>query len=109
MQSWLVAQPASIVREFVHGLENLQTMGRNGLHRYNNQTTPCCPASLDVYAVIARLRAVFLDELGRLRRAYGFMMNQWAQRGQPTIVRNRPTYTERGKFLPVRSLGRTRT
>jgi protoporphyrinogen oxidase len=26
-----------IVREFVDGLENLQTIGRNGLHRYNNQ------------------------------------------------------------------------
>jgi protoporphyrinogen oxidase len=25
------------IREFVDGLENLQTMGRNGLHRYNNQ------------------------------------------------------------------------
>jgi len=27
----------SIVREFVDGLVNLQTIGRNGLHRYNNQ------------------------------------------------------------------------
>ena len=26
-----------LVREFVGGLENLQTIGRNGLHRYNNQ------------------------------------------------------------------------
>ena len=26
-----------LVREFVDGLENLQTIGRNGLHRYNNQ------------------------------------------------------------------------
>ena len=25
------------VRQFVDGLENLQTIGRNGLHRYNNQ------------------------------------------------------------------------
>jgi protoporphyrinogen oxidase len=25
------------IREFVDGLENLQTVGRNGLHRYNNQ------------------------------------------------------------------------
>jgi hypothetical protein len=25
------------IREFVDGLENLQTIGRNGLHRYNNQ------------------------------------------------------------------------
>jgi protoporphyrinogen oxidase len=27
----------AVVREFVDGLENLQTIGRNGLHRYNNQ------------------------------------------------------------------------
>ena len=27
----------NLVREFVDGLENLQTIGRNGLHRYNNQ------------------------------------------------------------------------
>jgi hypothetical protein len=27
----------AIVREFVDGLENFQTVGRNGLHRYNNQ------------------------------------------------------------------------
>ena len=27
----------ALVREFVDGLENLQTIGRNGLHRYNNQ------------------------------------------------------------------------
>jgi protoporphyrinogen oxidase len=27
----------AIVRGFVDGLENLQTIGRNGLHRYNNQ------------------------------------------------------------------------
>jgi len=27
----------AIVRDFVDGLENFQTIGRNGLHRYNNQ------------------------------------------------------------------------
>lgn len=27
----------AVVREFVDGLENCQTIGRNGLHRYNNQ------------------------------------------------------------------------
>jgi protoporphyrinogen oxidase len=26
-----------VLREYVEGLENLQTIGRNGLHRYNNQ------------------------------------------------------------------------
>jgi hypothetical protein len=71
-----------------------------GLARYTLMVSPELGAVPE-----DQLRAVFLDELGRLRRAYGFMMNQWAQRGQPTIVRERPTYTERGKFLPVRSLG----
>ena len=27
----------AVLREFVEGLDNLQTIGRNGLHRYNNQ------------------------------------------------------------------------
>ena len=27
----------AVIREFVDQLENLQTIGRNGLHRYNNQ------------------------------------------------------------------------
>ena len=31
------AEYLQIVREFVDGLENFQTIGRNGLHRYNNQ------------------------------------------------------------------------
>lgn len=26
-----------VVQEFIEGLENFQTVGRNGLHRYNNQ------------------------------------------------------------------------
>jgi protoporphyrinogen oxidase len=30
------ADALGTVRRFVDGLENLQTMGRNGLHRYNN-------------------------------------------------------------------------
>ena len=31
------AEHLQIVRDFVDGLENFQTIGRNGLHRYNNQ------------------------------------------------------------------------
>jgi protoporphyrinogen oxidase len=27
----------AVLREFVNGLDNVQTIGRNGLHRYNNQ------------------------------------------------------------------------
>ena len=31
------AEHLAVVRSYVDGLENLQTIGRNGLHRYNNQ------------------------------------------------------------------------
>ena len=31
------ADHVTVIREFVDGLENLRTVGRNGLHRYNNQ------------------------------------------------------------------------
>ncbi len=31
------AEPLRIIRGYVDGFENLQTIGRNGLHRYNNQ------------------------------------------------------------------------
>ena len=37
-----------IVREFVDGLENFQTVGRNGLHRYNNQDHSMLTAMLAV-------------------------------------------------------------
>jgi hypothetical protein len=36
------------IREFVDGLENLQTIGRNGLHRYNNQDHAMLTAMLAV-------------------------------------------------------------
>lgn len=36
------------VREFVDGLENFQTIGRNGLHRYNNQDHSMLTAMLAV-------------------------------------------------------------
>jgi protoporphyrinogen oxidase len=39
-------QQLEIIKEFLNQIENLQTVGRNGLHRYNNQdhsmlTDPC--------------------------------------------------------------------
>ncbi|HSL43680.1 MAG TPA: NAD(P)/FAD-dependent oxidoreductase [Anaerolineales bacterium] len=37
-----------VVREFVEGLENFQTIGRNGLHRYNNQDHSMITGSLAV-------------------------------------------------------------
>jgi protoporphyrinogen oxidase len=38
----------AVVRRFVDGLENLQTVGRNGLHRYNNQDHAMYTAMLAV-------------------------------------------------------------
>ena len=38
----------AIVREYVEGLENFQTIGRNGLHRYNNQDHAMLTAMLAV-------------------------------------------------------------
>jgi hypothetical protein len=37
-----------IVRDFVSGLQNFQTVGRNGLHRYNNQDHSMMTATLAV-------------------------------------------------------------
>jgi protoporphyrinogen oxidase len=42
----------AIVRQFVDGLENLQTIGRNGLHRYNNQDHAMLTGMLAVRNVI---------------------------------------------------------
>ena len=76
----------------------------HGLPHYTLMVNPTLgPLSED------HVRSVFLGELGRLRRAYGFMVNQWAQDGQPTIARRRPAYSARGKFLPVRTLGPSRS
>src|SRR5262249_35934127 len=69
-----------------------------GLPRYTLMVSPTLGPLRDDH-----LRTVFLDELGRLRRAYGFMVEQWAQSGQPTIVRRGPAYSERGQL----QLGRT--
>jgi hypothetical protein len=30
-------EAVTVVRDYIQGFENLQTCGRNGLHRYNNQ------------------------------------------------------------------------
>jgi protoporphyrinogen oxidase len=37
-----------VLKEFVGGLENYQTIGRNGLHRYNNQDHAMCTGLLAV-------------------------------------------------------------
>lgn len=42
------AEYVQIIRDFVNGLENFQTIGRNGLHRYNNQDHSMITGSLAV-------------------------------------------------------------
>jgi hypothetical protein len=52
-----------------------------------------------------RLVAEFLTELGKVRRQYPFMVNQWVEADVFRVVRRRPLPTARGKVLPVRTLG----
>jgi protoporphyrinogen oxidase len=46
----------SILRQFVDGLENFQTIGRNGLHRYNNQDHAMLTGMLAVRNVVLKER-----------------------------------------------------
>jgi hypothetical protein len=41
-----------IIRDFVNGLENFQTIGRNGLHRYNNQDHSMITGTLAVHNLL---------------------------------------------------------
>ena len=42
-----------LVREFVDGMSNLFLVGRNGMHRYNNQDHSMLTAKLAVEAILA--------------------------------------------------------
>lgn len=42
----------AVIREFVAGLENFQTIGRNGLHRYNNQDHAMLTGMLAVHDLV---------------------------------------------------------
>jgi hypothetical protein len=54
----------------------------------------------------AALGTSFLHELGKLKRSYRFMANQWAVTGALRVQRSRPEPGARGKVLPFRTLGR---
>ena len=71
-----------------------------GLPRYTLLISPELGA-LDEGTVVT----TFLGELGRLRRPYGFMANQWRETNVLHVERSRPTTTPRGKLLPFRTLG----
>jgi hypothetical protein len=72
-----------------------------GLPRYNLLVSPEIGA-VDENALVT----TFLRELGRLRRPYRFMANQWAQADLIRVERQRPIATARGKIMPFRTLGR---
>ena len=43
----------SVVREWLDGFENLYLVGRNGMHRYNNQDHSMLTAKLAVEAILS--------------------------------------------------------
>ncbi|MDH3279685.1 MAG: NAD(P)/FAD-dependent oxidoreductase [Gammaproteobacteria bacterium] len=45
-------QNVTIIRDFLAGIENLQTIGRNGMHRYNNQDHSMLTAMLAVRNIL---------------------------------------------------------
>ena len=49
----------SIVRDWMEGLENFQTVGRNGLHRYNNQDHSMLSAMLAARNVLGEKHDVW--------------------------------------------------
>lgn len=53
------------------------------------------------------LVAGFLEELGKLKNHYRYMVGLWAQAGVVHVKRQRPVPTARGKILPFRTLGPT--
>jgi hypothetical protein len=71
-----------------------------GLPRYALLVSPEL-GPLDEVAVVA----FFLEELGKLKRPYRFMANQWAASGAVRVQRSRPQAGARGKVLPFRTLG----
>ncbi len=78
----------------------LEEQTPRGLPRYVLLVSP------EVGAIDDRtLVRVFLEEVGRLRRPYPFMLDQWAQGDAVRIRRERPRPTSRGKLVSFRTLG----
>jgi hypothetical protein len=70
-----------------------------GLPRYALLVSPDL-GELDEPALVA----FFLDELGKLKRPYRFMANQWAATGAVRVERRRPEAGARGKVPPFCTL-----
>jgi hypothetical protein len=78
----------------------VETETARGLPRYVLRVSPEV-GGIDEPALVSAL----LEEVGRLRRPYPFMVDQWAQAGAVRVHRERPQPTERGKILPFLTLG----
>jgi hypothetical protein len=71
-----------------------------GLPRYVLRVSPEA-GGIDERGLVSAL----LEEVGRLRRPYPFMVDQWAQAGAVRVLRARPQPTGTGKILPFLTLG----
>jgi hypothetical protein len=77
----------------------LESETPRGLPSYELLVSPHV-GPLDERALVAAL----LEEVGRLRRPYPFMVAQWARADAVRVRRERPRPTARGKVLPYRTL-----
>lgn len=71
-----------------------------GLVRYSLFVSPEVNAADDRV-----LAAAFLEELGKLRIQYRFMVSLWSRAELLEVVRQRPLQSARGKTMPFRTLG----
>lgn len=72
----------------------------NGLARYSLFVSP------DVKVADDRVLATaFLEELGKLKIQYPFMVSLWSRAEVLRVVRERPLQSARGKTMPFRTLG----
>jgi hypothetical protein len=71
-----------------------------GLPRYVLRVSPEIGA-IDEQVLVTAL----LEEVGRLRRPYPFMVDQWTQAGAVRLCREHPQPTGQGKVLPFVTLG----
>ena len=78
------AERVATIRAWLDGIENLQQVGRNGLHRYNNSDHSSLTAIRAVENLLARRRA---RHLGRERRE---RLPRGRRAGRAALPRARP-------------------
>jgi hypothetical protein len=91
-------------RRFGGGVADYQLIEEQsdeGLPRYRLLVSPAV-GTVDETALVA----TFYGELALLQRAYPFMVDQWAQTSALRVERQPPVASDRGKALPVVTLGK---